>query len=107
MISDCIDEAKLDYKYWKKEPDIDKPDNFSHRNWVSREEMVFTYFNSMKNIRGVLLVYVIRKTPYPSGIDINRKQEIIQNSPLQGNMFSRDTKNVLVILKDITVDTAD
>ena len=87
MISDCIDEAKLDYKYWKKEPDIDKPDNFSHRNWVSREEMVFTYFNSMKNIRGVLLVYVIRKTPYPSGIDINRSRRLYKILPYRATCF--------------------
>ena len=35
MMADCIDEAKLEYKYGKKDPEIDKPDNFSHSNWVA------------------------------------------------------------------------
>ena len=33
--------------------------------------------------------------------------EIIQNAPLQGNMFYCDTKKVLAILKELTVDTDD
>ena len=35
MTVDCIYEAKLDYKDGKKEPDINKPDNFSLRKWVA------------------------------------------------------------------------
>ena len=35
------------------------------------------------------------------------KQRIIQNALLQGNMFSCDTDNVLVITKELTVDTDD
>ena len=68
---------------------------------------MYTYFTDMKNRRGLPIEYIIRKTSAPSVIVIDMEQEIIQNSPLQGNMFSRDTKNVLVIIKDITVDTAD
>ena len=67
--------------------------------------MVYTYFTAMKSIRGVTLTYVICKTPYPSGIVIDRGQEIIQNSPPQGNMFSCDIKKVLAILKELTVYT--
>ena len=48
---DCIYEAKLDYKDMKKDPDIKKPDKFSHIKWVSWEDMVYTYFNAMKKIR--------------------------------------------------------
>ena len=66
---------------------------------------MYTYFNDIKNSRGVPLAYVICKTPAPSGIVIEMEEEIIQNSPLQGNMFSLDTNKVLAILKELTVDT--
>ena len=59
----------------------------------------------MKNIQGASLAYIIRKIPSPSYIVIDREQEIIQNDPLQCNMFSRDTKKVLEILKELIVDT--
>ena len=53
----------------------------------------------------VPLAYDIRNTPDPSGIVMDREQDIIQNAPLQGKMFSLDTKKFLVILKELTVDT--
>ena len=59
----------------------------------------------MKNSQGLTLTYVIRKTPDPSDIVIDREQEVIKNYPLQGNLFSHDTKMVLVIIKKLTVDT--
>ena len=105
MMADCIDDAKLEYEDGNKDPDIEKPDEFSHRKWVSWQEMVYIYFNAMKNIQGLPLAYVIRKTPAPSGIFVDREQEIIQNDPLQGNMFSHENKKVLAIIKQLTVDT--
>ena len=59
----------------------------------------------MKNILGVTFAYFIKKNPDPSGILIDTEQEIIQNYPLQGNIFSCDTRKVLAILKELTVDT--
>ena len=41
-MADCIDEAKLNYKYGKKDPYIKKPDNFSHSKGIAWEEMVYT-----------------------------------------------------------------
>ena len=67
--------------------------------------MVSTYFTAMENIWGITLSCIIRKTPDPSGILIYREQEIILDAPLYGNMFSCDTKKVLSILKELTVDT--
>ena len=86
-IEDCIDEADLDYEDWKKDPYINKLDRFSRRKWVAWEDMVYTYFTAMKKIQGVHLACIIHKTPSPSGIFIDREQDIIQNSPLQRNMF--------------------
>ena len=54
-MADCIDEAELDYKYGKNDLDIKKPDKFSHSKWVAWEEMLYTYFTSMKNIQRVSL----------------------------------------------------
>ena len=48
MMEDFMDEAKLEYEDGKKEPNIKKPDKFSHRKWSAWEEMVYTYFTSMK-----------------------------------------------------------
>ena len=67
--------------------------------------MVYTYFITMKNRLGVPLAYVIRKTPASSVIVVDMEQEIILNSPLQGNMLPCDIKKVLEILKELTVDT--
>ena len=66
---------------------------------------MYTYFITIKNRQGLPISYVIYKTPSPSGIVIYREQEIIKNAPLKGNMFSCDTKMVVVILKELTVDT--
>ena len=74
MTEDYIDEEKLDYKDGKKDPDTKKTDKFSHIQWVTLEEVVYTYFTAMKKISGVPLSYVIRNTPTPSRICIDRKQ---------------------------------
>ena len=52
---DCIDEENLEYEDRKKYPDTEKPDKFSHRTWVSWEDMVYTYFVAIKNSGGVTL----------------------------------------------------
>ena len=67
--------------------------------------MLYTYFTAMKNSRGITPAYILRKTPDPSRIIIDGEQEIIKRSPLHGNMFSCDTKKVLAVLKELTVDT--
>ena len=48
MMTDCIDEANLDYKDGKKDPYIEKPDKFSHSKCVPWEDMVYTYFTATK-----------------------------------------------------------
>ena len=51
----CIYEAKLDYEDRKKDPDIKKPNNLLRNKWLALEEMVYTYFTTMKISQGVLL----------------------------------------------------
>ena len=72
MMTDCIDEANLDYKDGKKDPYIEKPDKFSHSKCVPWEDMVYTYFTATKNIRGLTLTYFILNNPDPSCIVIDR-----------------------------------
>ena len=67
-----MDEAKFDYEDGKKEPDIKKPDKYSHSKWVAWEEMVYTYFTATKNIQGLPLGCVLCKTPSPSITIIDR-----------------------------------
>ena len=49
MMADFIDEANFDYEDGKKDSDIDKPDNISHRKWLVWEDMGYTYLNNTKN----------------------------------------------------------
>ena len=95
MVADCIDEEKLDYEDGKKDLDIKKHDKFSHIKWVAWEEMVHTYFTSMKDSQGVPLAYVIVKTPVPSGIVIDRRQEIIKMIPYRATCFPVTPRNSL------------
>ena len=82
-----------------------KPDNLSHIKWVAWEEMVYTYFKATKISRGVPLLYVLYKNLESSRIIIDRGQYIMQNSPLHSNIFPHNTKKVLAIIKELTVDT--
>ena len=50
IMADCTDEAKLYNEDENRDPDIEKPDKFSHSKSVYWEEMVYTYFITMKNI---------------------------------------------------------
>ena len=86
---------------------LDKPSKFEYKNWIAWEETVYLYFDSITNLRGVPMSYVIRKG-LPNGTDIatlDRKEQIIYNAPLNGFVFDIDSKAVLSILKECTLDT--
>ena len=55
IMEDSINGANLNNKDWEKDPDIKKPDKFSHSTWLAWEDMVYNYFTAMKNIRGLTL----------------------------------------------------
>ena len=95
MMAYFIDEAKLDCEDGNKDPYINKPNKVSHIKWVAWEEMVHTYFTSMKDSQGVPLAYVIVKTPVPSGIVIDRRQEIIKMIPYRATCFPVTPRNSL------------
>ncbi len=102
--------ANAQFAYLESKNDdvtLDKPGKFEYKNWIAWEETVYLYFDSITNLRGVPMAYVIRKD-LPAGTDIatlERKDQIIYNAPLNGFVFDIDTKTVLSILKESTIDT--
>ena len=69
------------------------------------EDIIYSYFDSRENSRGVPLSYVIRKdTSSPKYSEI-RYVQIIYQSILVGNIFTRDSRKVLDIFKELTLVT--
>ena len=90
--------ANAQFAYLKSKSDdvtLDKPGKFEYKNWIAWEETVYLYFDSITNLRGVPLVYVIRKD-LPNGTEFDtlaRKDQIVYNAPLNGFVFDIDTNN--------------
>jgi hypothetical protein len=103
MLTDSIDEAKLEYEEGKVESALAKPDKFSHDKWSIWEEAIYNYFTSLKNSRGVPLAYVIRLDD--DAVQVDREAQIIYHASHTGAMFVRDTKKILGILKELTAGT--
>ena len=100
--------AEYDYlESMNDDVSIDKPEKFEYKNWIPWEESVYMYFDSITNLRGIPMSYVICKD-LQVGVDINelsRKEQIIYNAPLNGFVFDIDTKSILAILKECTLNT--
>ena len=62
-------------------------------------------FTSMKNSRGVPLSYFIIKDMSSPKYSEKRYVQIIYQASLDGNMFTRDSRKVLDILKEMTLGT--
>ena len=82
-----------------------KPREFSHEKWTQWEDSIYNYFNSIKNSCGVHLYYVIRKDTSRPEYSENRDVQIIYHASIVGNMFTRDSRKVLGILKELTLGT--
>ena len=100
--------AEMDYR--ESEADavtVDKPEAFEYKDWIKWEESVHMYFDSIKNLKGVPLSYVIRKD-LPAGTtlpSLERKDQIIYSAPLNGYLFDKDTKTVLNIISEACLGT--
>ena len=102
--------ANAEYEYRESEADdisIDKPAKFEYKNWIAWEESVYMYFDSITNLKGAPLSYVIRKDLVETAdlAAMTRKEQIIYNSPLTGFVFNLDSKTVLSIIKECTLDS--
>ena len=104
IISGAIDEYRLYFEDTRDgKGDLSKPKEFSHENWAQWEERVYNYFTPRKNSRGVPLSYaIIKDTSSPKDSE-NRDVKIIYQASLVVNIFTRDSRKVLYILKELTL----
>ena len=70
-------------------------------------DSIYIYFTPRENSHGVPLSYVIRKDMSIPEDSENRDVQIIYQASLVGNMFTRDSRKVLDILKEMTLGTND
>ena len=82
---------------------VSKPKEFSHEKCNQWNNSIYNYFTSMENSRGVPLCYVIRKDTSSPKDSENRDVQIIYQASLVGNMFTRDLREVIDILKELTL----
>ena len=80
-----------------------KPKELSHENWTQWEDSIYNYLVSRKNSRGVPLSYVTRKDTSSPEDSEKRDVQIIYQSSLVKNMFTRDSKKVFEIIKEPTL----
>ena len=85
----------------------DKPKQFEYKNWISWEESIETYLESIKSACGAPLSYVIRKV-FPVGTiweNLDATQQRVHNSQLNGLAFEIDSKSVLTTIKETCLNT--
>ncbi|GFH56845.1 hypothetical protein CTEN210_13321 [Chaetoceros tenuissimus] len=85
-----------------------KPDKFEYANWITWEESVEVYLESViSNANGAPLSYVIRKDlpPNTNWNSLDKLQQRIYTPVLQGFAFNLDTKEVLTLMKELCLGT--
>ena len=106
ILADDIEESRIDFEDTRDgKGELRKPKEFSHKKCTQWEYSKYNHFVSRENSRGVPLSYVIRKyTSSPKDIE-NRDVQIIYQAIIVGNMFTRDSRKVLDILKELNLGT--
>jgi len=90
-----------------KDEAADKPETFKYASWNKWEESVYIYLDSVISKNGAPLSYVIRKD-LDEEIEwesLDRKTQQIYTASLEGFMFNIDSKRVLILLKELCLDT--
>ena len=106
ILADAIDDLWLDFEDTRDGKGyMSKPNKFSHEKWTQWEDSIYNYFMSRKKSRGVPLSYVIRKDTSSSEDSENMDVQIIDKASIFGNMFTRDSRKVIDILKEPTLGT--
>ena len=85
----------------------EKPKEFQYKNWISWEDSLEIYLESINSVCGVPLSYVIRKD-LPLGSnwdDLDHVQQRIRNTKLEGLAFNIDSKAVLTVMKEACIGT--
>ena len=105
-MANSIDEALLDHEERENPDKPEKPPTFENNCWIAWEQSLYNYLGGLKNSKNVPLSYVVYK---PSvgfhGVMRQTDKEKVENAPLVGTVFDRDTQWVHKIIQDLTLDT--
>ena len=82
---------------------MSKPKEFSLEKCTLWEYSIYNYFVSRKNSHGVPLCYVIRKDKSSTKDSENRDVQRIYQAILFGKMFTKDSRKVLDMIKELTL----
>ena len=86
----------------------EKPDKFAYANWITWEEFVEVYLESVTSYaNGAPLSYVIRKglSPNTNWNQLDELQQRVYTPLLTGFAFNLDTQQVLTLLKELYLGT--
>ena len=101
-----IDKAVLDHEECENPDKPEKPPKFENNCWIAWEQSLYNYLGRLKNLRNVPLSYVVYK-PSVGFHSVTRQsdKENVENAPLAGTVFDRDTQQIHKIIQDLTLDT--
>ena len=104
----CIQNAALAADHISSESNkADKPEKFTYKSWITWEESIEVYLESLIRSCGAPLSYVIRKD-LPVGMiwdNLDAMQQRVHTPPVNGFAFSIDSKNVLTLIKELCLST--
>ena len=106
ILADAIEDSRIDFEYTRDgKGELRKTKEFSHEKWTQWEDIIYNYIASNKKGRSVTLSYVIRNdTPSPKYRE-NRDMQTIYHASLVGNIFTRESRKVIEIIKELTLGT--
>ena len=78
---------------------------FDPKQWVAWEEEAKTYLASIKGVRNIPLVYIIRKDLPDGHTFVNEMERLIYQAPLTGPVFKADARQVHNILRAAVIGT--
>ena len=87
---------------------IDKPKKFQYKDWIEFEESMVMYLDSITNLKDIPMSYVIRKDLTADRSDLTRmerKDQIIYNTPLQEYLFTKDNETVGKVIRECYLAT--
>ena len=106
ILADDIDYYRLNFEDTRDgKGETSNPKEFSHEKWYHWEDRIYNYFTSRKKSCGVPLSYVTRKDTPSTKDSENRDAQIIYQASLVRNMFTRDSRKVLNIIKELNLGT--
>ena len=85
----------------------EKIEKFEMKKCIEWEEKIIDYLSSVYNTRDLLLIYVVGKEWTKNVADVTREEEILHHTSLNGPMFGQYSKNLMRIIKELTIGTPE